>query len=293
MYGSALLIGNGLNRASDNIAWIDMLDELRKSYHVKETKSLYNFPLEYERIYLAAKKRAEVQSPYRLNRRVAKLLPNVSDLELHKIFLSLPVEDIMTTNYDYYLETAQNELFSRKHASSNTNERLHSVFRQINTGNKKFWHIHGECACPASICLGYQHYCSYLSRMFNFLTYPHPGICQKPYIRHFLSKGQIQQDSWLTRFFTHDIYILGLSMSLIEIDLWWLLSYRIRLLLDSPHLAITNQIHYYYVESYPDEEQLSLLLSMGVQLHPIPLICDNWTEMYHKIRADIKVRIKI
>lgn len=63
MKNYAYLIGNGLNRAIDDNAWVDMLDELRKKYDVEATTTCTNFPLEFERIYLDTLKKATYQKP--------------------------------------------------------------------------------------------------------------------------------------------------------------------------------------------------------------------------------------
>lgn len=290
MRKSALFIGNGLNRAMDNKAWIDMIEEMRKKYDVEGTSKYTNLPLEFERIYLEARKNGKVENTYNLKKDIVYFLPEVSDFTLHKKFMALPIEDILTTNYDYYLEKAMISEFQRKNYNSHTKEIKHSLFRRIEVNNKTIWHIHGEAHCPASICLGYDQYCTYLANVIDLLTHPKPDFCKKPYLRHFLETGEVYRETWLTKIFTHDCFILGLTMSFLETELWWILSYRMRFMLENPQYGLSNRIHYFYpvYEGACNDEQLLLLESMGVELHPIPNPIKNWTKMYENILTEIE-----
>jgi len=287
----AYLIGNGLNRATDNTAWVDMLEELRKKYKVESPDICTNLPLEFERIYLEALSSGNISKVYELKSDVARYLPQVTDLSLHQKFLELPVSDILTTNYDYYIEKALDSNFKRKNFKSVTNEKKHSILRCIMVRNKNIWHIHGEAERPASICLGYDQYGTYLSRVIASLTTPQQGMgSNKPYLRYFFERNAGEDNIWLTKLFTHDIFIFGLSLSFIESELWWLLSYRRRFMLENTQYHISNRIYYFYAVTKDkcDQEQLNLLDSMGVELCPIQLTKNNWGKLYQKILSEIK-----
>ncbi len=289
---NALLIGNGLNRAIDNNAWSDLIRSMQEYYAVEAVSNQSNLPLEFERIYLSAKSNSLIEKVSDLKNEICRRLPSVDRFELHSQYTSLPVEVILTTNYDYFLEKSIDISFCRKNCKSSTKEQKHSLFRYILCGSKKIWHIHGESHTPLSICLGYDQYCSYLSRMHEFLTKPLEGVCREPYLRHVLSSREQIQESWLPLFFTHNIHIVGLSLSFIELDLWWLLSYRMRFILENPKYKINNCIHYYYAEGRCEDDQLSLLDSMGVVLHPRTVIRDNWTRFYTDIFRDIQKNLR-
>ena len=72
---------------------------------------------------------------------------------------------------------------------------------------------------PRSICIGYDQYCSYLSRLHECLTKPQVGFSGRPYLEYVLLHLDDPQSLWPVLFFTHDIYIVGLRLSLMEIDL--------------------------------------------------------------------------
>ena len=284
MTNNAILVGNGLNRAIDDKAWKDMLCDVREKLGVEDSGQYTNLPLEFERIYLDARKRNQIRGVYDLKKEIISSIPVVTDFSLVKQLLAIPCSDILTTNYDYYLEKAIDCGFSRRQHSSHTNERKHSMHRYIKIEEKKIWHLHGEAHCPDSICLGYDHYCTYMSAMIQYLTHPPRStfITRKPLLRYFFENGAIPIESWMVYFFTHNIHILGITLSFLELDLWWLLSYRLRFLIENPQYKISNQIYYYYADynGSVSDEQMSLLESMGVVLCPIPLIRKNWRKYY-------------
>lgn len=292
MTKNAILLGNGLSRASNNKSWTDMLEVVRKKYGVEDENPYTNLPLEFERVYWEAKKRGAIKNTYALKSEIASSISSAVDLSLIRMLSSLPCHDIMTTNYDYYIEEALHSSFNRSKNTSNTKERKNSIYRHIHVSDKRVWHIHGEAHCPDSVCLGYEQYCTYMSAMINHLAHPPEsrlGITSRPLLRYYLEGGQIKSPSWLLLFFTHDIHILGLTMSLLEIDLWWLLSYRRRFMLDNPTYKISNRIYYYYADhdGKISGEQISLLKSLDVELCQIPLENDNWRNVYTRAITQI------
>lgn len=282
MHKNALLIGNGLNRVSTNAAWTDLLQNLQSTFKLECFSEYTNYPLEFERIDQAviAQGHPNQMSAKRL---IAQRLPPVSDNSLIRQFAQLPTDSILTTNYDYNIEMAINPQYNRRNQKASTKETKHSLNRFTVVNNRKIWHIHGEAYCPNSICMGYEQYCSHLSKLHTTLTQPKQNYSRRPYLDHVLLHNDDPNPPWPVLFFTHDIYIVGLQLSLMEIDLWWLLSYRKRMMLLKPKLHICNEIHYYYKEGEATDEQRSLLESMGVVLHPVPLIRNNWAKMYTAI----------
>lgn len=74
---------------------------------------------------------------------------------IHAKLTALPIQTILTTNYDYAIERSIASDFQPKRI---TNETTYSLRRYQNVGSKHIFHIHGECRYPQSICLGYEHY---------------------------------------------------------------------------------------------------------------------------------------
>ena len=286
---AALLIGNGLNRASGESAWADLLSQLKKKHKLKKTPQLSNLPLEFQLIYFQCAKKIKT-SQYALKKEIADLMSPLTDYSLLDLFTSLSIENILTTNYDYNLESSIDKGFRRKH--SNTSEKKHSLHRKIELGTKTIWHIHGEKSCPNSICLGFDQYCAYLSRLHAYLTTP-GAPHTPPFIEHQLLTDPDGVPSWATLLFTHDLYIVGFGLSFLESDLWWLLNYRAYLRLEKPHLNINNKIFYFYCKN--DQNLLSeiifLLKSMEIDTVSVQMQ-DSWPDFYRRVRQKIHKMIK-
>jgi len=292
----ALLIGNGLNRAIDNQAWEEILKNIADKYNVKRNKSHKNMPLEFERISLASMDSGYIKSEIEIKKDIIELLPQIEDLSLHKQYTNLPISDIMTCNYDYHLEKALDSQFDEKEAEMKNAERTNSLFRKKYVKNKRVWHIHGELNKPSSICLGYNHYCAYLSRIREYLTYTMPSV-SKSRLKQF-AMGELSQEekeaSWPMLFFSHDIFVVGFDMSFLETDIWWLLTYRKHFWLKHRDNKC-NKIYYFYNGDGEkiDEEKRCLLESVGVEIKEvIPEKNEEsekkWKDFYAKVHLEIQ-----
>ena len=288
MINSAILIGNGINRAKNNDAWGKMIEKLSNNCGCDafDDKCHSNFSLEFERIYFSAVNAGKIKSKYDVKKVFASLIPV---LELQRLVTSLPIENHITTNYDYYLEKSILSDYSRKTTVPLTSEKKHSLFRKATIGGRYVWHIYGEQQNPASICLGYEHYCSYLVAMHSYLTKPNENISKTPYIRYFMENETTEVSTWMTLFFTHDIYIVGLSLSFTEMDIWWLLNYRAQFFIDNPKYKKPN-IYYYFpaINDSDLHDQLVVLNAMSVDLHPMTIHEQDWSKYYRDILLDIE-----
>ena len=223
---SALLIGNGLNRCYENaIPWDKLLQSIANEYTVSFNAN-NPFPLEFESIanqILAQDNRKSKDVYSELKGRIAQMVCGqmpVSD-SLHELFVrDIPLDCILTTNYDYMLERAFYGDSRPEPKSKDNSETKYSLFRFAKYAEKSFYHIHGEANYRESLCLGYEHYAAYLAKMREYLK-------AKPELAQRISGCALpEKRSWIDLFFTHDIYIVGLKLDTNEIDLWWLLTYR-------------------------------------------------------------------
>ena len=212
------------------------------------------------------------------------VVPNVG--KIHGQFSSLPgVRDIMTTNYDYRLEESLNENFSynsKDFAQKNEDGARVSKNDKYSTsqkfsytvGGKQVWHIHGEIEYPRTVCLGFGHYIGTIKKLkdildINVLTEYLACNCDvlKTKERLIASNPEEKKNSssfdsigkdvetlhscWATKFFTDDIYIVGLGLDYCELDIWWVLQWRAYLknFNDDFKSLITNEIVYYHIEN--------------------------------------------
>ena len=163
----------------------------------------------YEEIYTRAKKYSSTEE-ITLKQQIARKLKDMNRNQFHEKILNLNFNNILTTNYDYN--------FTPYATGIKTKETKYSLYRYQMYNNTKIWHIHGEINAPESIMIGYEHY---MSSIHNI------QINQKE------NQKENKKISWIDIFLNDNIYILGLGLDFGEIDLWWLLSYRNRLILDN------------------------------------------------------------
>ena len=288
-----LLIGNDINNATSDYSWKDLIDSLIKFSEISEKPEKANkpFPLLYEEIYLTAARQnglKELEIKKFIASNTGYLEPNA----IHEHVMSLDLENILTTNYDLTFE----KCLSTK-SSSHTNqgyikETLYSLFRMHHLDNKKIWHIHGSELVPRSITLGYEHYSGYLQQMRNYIASGAKGVYSKKDflpIEQRLQSGPFSHYSWVDYFFTHEVHILGLNLDFVEMHLWWLLTYRARLMVEG-RISLKNKIYYYLPEKFIDssKHKLQLLQVNGVQSISFPMYRNDRMQYYKAILDHIE-----
>lgn len=275
----ALLLGNGLNRLSRDFSWEDLIRQLIDYVSPPRTIDIGDkpFPLLYEEITLGALKveRREEELKQWIAREVATITPNPT----HGQVLDSGVRDILTTNYDYSLEQTASEAGASVEVLDSA-ERKYSLFRRRKLGtNLTVWHIHGEGESAESILLGYEHYSGYLEQM---RTYVNKGRDGNPGPVERLGLGDPPPaQSWIDLIFTSNIYILGLTLSYVELHLWWLLTYRARLkaLKEYP---ISNKIVFIYPDFLKKSlaDKVQLLDGIEVRSRKIDVSYNAWPKFY-------------
>ncbi|GAB2526637.1 SIR2 family protein [Spirosoma aerophilum] len=266
MQPKALLVGNDINNILPNNSWKDLLTEIIKFCQAQKlVTNVENkpFPLLYEEIFL--KSLRNTHRPERdLKSLIAKKVSDIEANQIHQRIRDFATNDIMTTNYEFTLES---QLPGRN--SALIDEKIYSIFRHYKLGSRRYWHIHGDCRIPNSICLGFEHYGGQLQQIRNYVVtgtaYANEKVTKLPLIKRLETNEQIGL-SWIDLFFTADVYILGLSLDFVETDLWWLLTYRARQLFYRKKTTITNEIYYFIPKEYRDsaKEKIDLLQANGV-----------------------------
>lgn len=284
------LIGNGINNINTSYTWHKLLDDLIKYTGAKGQIQIDNkpFPLLYEEIVAQAirkNKVPEIEIKQFIIEQICKLKAN----EVHQQIIGSGVQHILTTNYDFTLEqvlTDQTDLLKNEGA---VKENLYSIFRHHQLNNKYFWHIHGDRNHLSSITLGYEHYSGYLQQMRNYIATgaSYKNLTLAPLVRRITSRKPAETYSWLDFFFMNDIYIIGLTLDFIEIHLWWLLTYRQRVI-RSKKIPRRNNIIYFYPDKLEDtiRHKLQLLNSYEIKTTAIPFdpnCIDYYLCVLHKI----------
>jgi SIR2-like domain len=243
---SSVLIGNGINRAAlseGGRSWEDLLRDLAKRADV-ETLNLEGkpLPLAYEEIVARSGDGSDAAED-QLKETVARWMSEISATSLHSAVLKLPVKNILTTNYDYALTSGEyGESNGGNRRAALTTETTNSLFRARSVGDKRVWHIHGECQTPRSILLGYAHYVRYTKRVQDYLSTskskshrPHrewsvgsansPLTAGSPWFDNMTDGDQIKF-SWVDLFLRDDLHIIGFGCDFSEMMMWWLLTLK-------------------------------------------------------------------
>lgn len=297
---SALLIGNGLNRCCEHsLSWEELLCFIAKGNLLPiPAQNAPNAALRYDQIANMILNQIKDKTFLKTMDRLTTWLDKVQPILIHYQAVNLPINLILTTNYDYVLERAfllntQEKTESGWKVILNQ-ETIRSAKRHNRIGNKVIYHIHGERNYPKSICLGHIHYAENLSRIMDLMN---AKKTEEEYILNDIIFTSDSIETWAQCFFTHDIYILGLSLQSADIDLWWLISYRASLLSNERYCnKIKNKIVYYDIYRDSDEEGRTqyreYLNAMRMNVHPVYLEEGKWIDAYAKCIQHIQDQVE-
>ncbi|MBE5024841.1 hypothetical protein INF26_08300 [Olsenella sp. DSM 107455] len=262
-----LLIGNGLNLTAGAISWNEMLDDLcPASLRITsddENEEQVPLPIQFE--IMGAKEGVRTperrRDPYlvlkeKVKERLLENLPEPSSL--HKQVYRTGINNIITTNYDYALESCSPRWDRLKARKWNPQQK----YMLESTGSVEgidFYHAHGTYDVVTSICIGYEHYMGYVQHMRSLLigAKPKDETADGPLGVARLLAGEETSliGTWPALFFSSDVAIVGLGLSFSEIDLWWLLAFRAAFF-SGNHERVTkrNRIVYFDVKEAKDDE---------------------------------------
>lgn len=270
---NTVLYGNGFNRLNDVDSWeslVHVIDDNRDKYKLPNTLQyegkVLSMPYQTKAFlrtsdgkfltilghrFLTVREQSEVIIKQRIVNRMKEYRSNGPFDEL----LRLNVEHYITTNYDYVADNAlQSMRYVEDLSERDKSENTFSIHRKrcfINDNKKKYiWNIHGELTNIKSIMLGYYHYCSYIGQIKKYIAGEYEFAKRKdkgviPQIENRLPIIPNGIFSWIDLFFTSNIYIIGLGFYYEEIDLWWILTIRKRLIQKLGKDIISNNIVYY------------------------------------------------
>lgn len=246
-----LLIGNGLNRTLQfSISWSELLCDIAKEHNVEYIPDL-PMPLEFERIINTILKKSDVPNSQIYSDVKARIARKVKDVKLpddaiHRELATVKSNAIITTNYDYLLEYAYNRSFNYK---GKTNLKYLWEATSVQQGIK-FYHMHGMADNPASICLGYEHYMGIVENLRSMLNAKVQNRQDEMKNKRILKGEDAPTDYWGERFYTTDVDIIGLGLTTVESDIWWLLTHRASIYYTNYcdiRKYMKNQITYYDV----------------------------------------------
>lgn len=248
---NTILFGNGFNMLSQHCpSWDNLLSRISgvSSAPIRGIPPTF----QYEQIFLKS-----LSDEIELKEDVIKQLQNIQFNIFYERLQLLKANVYLTTNYDHVFYNNSNNLIDFSDA-----EKIYSIRRwkrvKINDLTTSLFFIHGDIDAPKSIMLGFDHYAGSIAKIENYVKGDYSaGKSQKiPSIEKRIKNGLINVDpteygfkdsksgilSWIDAFFFTNLHIIGLSLDFAEIDIWWLLCRRARLMKNS---KLDNTIYYY------------------------------------------------
>ena len=315
--GIALFLGNGFNRS----VYPGALDWGSLYGNEQERLNLSNFTFLYEAGLLNSGQsdnqyKNKIADGLRAATQVSNISYNINGIEIFgKLLEDHNISEIITTNVDKGIENVLTEIngFAEEWPESieqTAGEKIYSIRRNAiyKSGDYKLrvWKIHGDIDNIASISLGFDQYCGSLAKMKGYLNGEYDlgksHECRMPIRDKFKSpdgNDLFDDISWIELFFKTNVYIACFGMDFSEIDIWWLLNKRCRLI--KLGVPIDNKIVFMYNEydtgdpvSVKDiineqkkrvfQEKLTLLKTFGVECRKIDAGMHCLTTLFDQIK---------
>lgn len=281
---TTILYGNGINLLGGGKSWNQVLQDISDKPFLP---SIQSNTLKYEYIILPQQETedaflitedgyyliteddkffmVDINTEENIKKNLSKKLKESSPSYFYKKLTELKVEHFITTNYELFL----NDVFIKSGYQIKFSEKSKScLYRHMILENRdknvSVWNIHGDVNEPTSIMLGLSDYCKYVSEIDDY----------------FRNKDKSQISCWVDLLLNTNVHIIGLGMAYDEIDLWNVLTTRMRIKRKEKDLC-TNKIVYYAIkDSSFDLGKNQLLEAMGVDVVEVPFDCSG--EAYNK-----------
>ena len=284
-----VFFGNGINLVSNlNVSWNNLLQSVSGFTFTNPP-----YTLQYEDSYVnflqstTSKKSKEYDLKQQYLLPIRSIKPNL----LYRLLAGLKVTNFITTNYDATLDEEFITLNYIRDISVNTSEQVYSLRRlhRFIKGKveKNVWYAHGEEKYPKSIMLGYDQYCGTIGLLNDYLKgnykLPNGRILDSMVIR--IKKNDKEIHSWIDLFFFTDVHIFAFGLDYSEMDIWWILNKRKRMLVENKLNSLPNKIYFYMNDLAP--EKAKLLKDFDVIVVRVNVSRNNYKSAYQQIINNI------
>lgn len=295
MRHTTIFYGNGVNLLSkDGKSWDNVLRQISQGQILPP---IGNNTLKYEYIVLPKDRYTEVDWGFHIIEEGDSIPTEMKDTELYiKENLALEMKQFKAAKFytelaeleaDYYLttnyESFLNEPFSKMgyHPIDPVNPLYKTKPHYIlEKGNRqiKLWNIHGSLELEEYILLGLYEYSKYVIDIDKIIRSIEKGL------------PNLDRQSWPYIMLHSDVHILGLGLGYEEIDIWYFLTSRKRLL--RTNKIEKNRITYYAINDGSfNIGKVKLLEALDVE---VEIIDFDWSsEAYKKAYDDIYNRLKV
>jgi len=264
----SILFGNGFNRLEfSNPSWSDLLDDVSKGcdiiHSVPPTFQYEHSLLQY--ININSGNGSLVVKEMEFKKDIAYRLTKIKYSKYLEELQSCGVNLFLTPNFDkaFYANLTEKDNFK----ISDTAEQVYSLHRwhkfELDGSEMIVYPYHGEIFYPKTIELGFDHYCGaigkidkYVKGSYAFSTARNKFVTaisvrlKNKTVLKLSDFGAVDHDipnilSWIDAFFFTNMHIIGFGMDFSEIDIWWILDRRARLIAESNSERVINKIYYY------------------------------------------------
>ena len=255
MRNQILFIGNGLNRIidTDDKKYFEpeyLLSQIFKNYYTEQKKQK-NTEIDFAFLFDTLFNRflnGKYDSFYNILINNLKdyfnLLEKEGNMKIirefsKELFSFININDydaIFTTNYDNNLHGIFGKVLKGKSFGRQ------GIYKYIDEDKKcSIVHLHGDVLEPQhKICAGYRAYTKLVKRIYSNIKL---GNYKDDYKKEDFIKELEKLPEWARVFFTHDIHIIGYSLSKYERDIWSLLT--VRSFIKRKYNYIENHIYFY------------------------------------------------
>lgn len=208
----------------------------------------------------------------RLCRRISKFPPTEMHVKLRNLIKEW---DIITTNYDYAIESSMRiDCSSWKAFEGEFRDLMHrrefAVLNNLTRCHERVWHIHGEANEPESIVIDNDGYSKALAA---------------------LKLHGLNKCTWLSKFMESNVHILGLELRPDEKLLWHAFQMRLE-------NSSKNTVYYYHFVCENDKGEFpvsylkELLISYKVSYIPVKVKKDGGALNFHKAWEDALIELE-
>lgn len=261
-----LLLGNGFSMSifEEIPSWTELISST--------ITDVTNYPILYE-IELHRSKKNESEFKKQISQKIMKLkikneVNNFDSISAFgKMLNSRGINNILTTNYEDGIAYVLLNKCGYVESGYDNSENIYSIHRYTeyfndSTGHRiKIWKIHGDIKKYETIQLGLNQYGEFLSKIQDYVNGKYKfkynkKTVQYESIENRVKEGPLDVNSWIDLFFSTELYIAGFGMDYSEIDIWWLLTKRLRI--KKSNECINNSITYIFSEKNGNAMEASI-----------------------------------
>lgn len=295
---TTIFFGNGVNLLSkEGKSWNDILRKISINQVIPSIPNT----LKYESIVLPQETYTDgyegveitidgvpdillVDTESFIKEKLANELTKSMPSDFYSKLASIKADNYITTNYEHFICDSLLKYGCKKGGGYNgPKRRLKPHFTLERDGKPiRIWNIHGAVEDEDSILLGLYEYSKYVTDIDDVLK---PIEQEDP---------NINKSSWPYVMLHSDVHMLGFGLGYEEIDIWYVLTFRKRLIRKGI-IPRNNFFYYSIMDDRYDADKMALLKTLDVE--EVPINIDKSENAYEKayniIHEKIQAQVKL